>query len=345
MRPSLNGSWDESTGVSKVALAVGLVLGARWALRRVRRYRWQGKNAIVTGGSRGLGLEIARVLVRRGARVAIVARDPAEIERALEDLRRRDPSCDVVGVPCDLTADGAVEAMLARVRRNLGPIDVLINNAGTIQVGPLDAMTMRDFEAAMALHWQAPLRAMLGVRDEMRARGGGRIANIASVGGLLSVPHLLPYSTSKFALVGLSEGMHAALSRDGIVVSTIAPGLMRTGSPRQASFKGDSEKEHAWFAVADSLPFLSMSSARAARRIVSAIEHGEAHVVLGLPAQIGALAHGLVPGLVSQAMSLVNSLLPSGNDPRAKLGYQSRSAVSPSLLTRASDEAARRNNE
>jgi short-subunit dehydrogenase len=126
----------------------------------------------------------------------------------------------------------------------------------------------------------------------MRERGGGRVANIASIGGLVAVPHLLPYSASKFALVGLSQGMHAELAREGILVSTIAPGLMRTGSPRNALFKGAREQEYAWFAISDSLPLLSMSATRAARRIVQAIERGEARVVLGLPAKIAALAAG-----------------------------------------------------
>jgi len=344
-RSSLLAPRGDRTRLSKLALAAGLLLGARWAVRRARRYDWRGKNVVLTGGSRGLGLEIARLLVTRGARVALVARDGAELERALQELRGLGSAARMVGVPCDLTADGEVEAMLASVRSLLGPIDVLVNNAGMIQVGPLDAMTVEDFGAALALHCQVPLRTMLGVREEMRARGGGRVANIASVGGLVSVPHLLPYSTSKFALVGLSEGMHAALAKDGIVVSTIAPGLMRTGSPRLATFKGEHQKEHAWFAVSDSLPFISMSSARAARRIVAAIEQGEAHVILGLPAQLAALVHGLVPGLFTRAMSVVNNRLPTGADPRAKFGYQSRSAISPSLLTRASDAAAVRNNE
>ncbi len=120
-------------------MVAGLLLSARWVLRRVRRYRWSGRNAVVTGGSRGLGLEVVRLLVARGARVAVVAREAAEIDRALDDVRRRNLPGLALGFPCELTADGAVEGMLDRVRRDLAGIDVLINNAGAIQVGPLDA--------------------------------------------------------------------------------------------------------------------------------------------------------------------------------------------------------------
>ncbi|HSY25825.1 MAG TPA: SDR family oxidoreductase [Polyangiaceae bacterium] len=120
----------------------------------------------------------------------------------------------------------------------LGPIDVLVNNAGLIEVGPLDSNTEEDFQTAMRVHCFGPLRLMLGLRDDMRRRGGGRIANIASIGGIVAVPHFLPYSTSKFALMGLSEAMRAELARERIFVSTIAPGLMRTGSPLHAQSKG-----------------------------------------------------------------------------------------------------------
>jgi len=339
----------DRSSAARVALGLALVAGISWAAKRARRYSLRGRNALVTGGERGLGLEIARVLVQRGANVALVARDANAMVRALAELRAKSRGARVIGVPCDLEDPDRIGAMLEEVRADLGQVDVLVNNAGTIQVGPLHAMTMADFESAMELHCYAPLRTMLGVREDMRARGGGRIANVSSIGGVVSVPHLLPYSVSKFALRGLSEGMRAEFAADNIFVSTVLPGLMRTGSPRNATFKGDHEREYAWFAIADSLPLLSMSSARAARRIVRALEHGEAHVVLGLPARLAALAHGIFPGAVSRMMTLVTRVLPSGNRTptarEARFGYESESTLAPSLLTLSSERAATRNNE
>lgn len=328
---------------SRAMQALALLAGGAWLYRRFTRYSLRGKHALVTGGGRGLGLEIARVLAERGASVTLVARDHVELERALDDVRALVPQ--VRGITCDLRHADQIDAMLEKARAGLGPIDVLVNNAGEIQVGPLDAMRPEDFDSAMRLHCFAPLRTMLGVRDEMKARGGGRIANIASVGGLVSVPHLMPYCTSKFALVGLSQGMHSELAPDRIVVSTIAPGLMRTGSPRNASFKGDHEKEHAWFAVSDSLPLLSMSSRRAAKRIVAAIENGEANVVLGAPAKMAALMNGIAPNLTAQAMTVANALLPKGADPTPHFGFESESRFAPSILTSLTESAAERNNE
>jgi short-subunit dehydrogenase len=235
--------------------------------------------------------------------------------------------------------------MLDVVRRELGAVDVLVNNAGMIEVGPLDAMTVEDFEQAMQLHCFAPLRTMLAVKEDMRARGGGRIANIASIGGVVSVPHLLPYSTSKFALVGLSRGMQAALARDGVRVTTVTPGLMRTGSPRNAGFKGDHRREFAWFTLADSLPLLSLGSRRAARRIVRALERGEANLALGWAAKLATLLQGIAPGFTSAAFALVNSLLPKGSDPRTFRGAESASLLAPSPLTLLNTRAEVRNNQ
>lgn len=318
-------------------------------LARVRpsHFELQGKSVLITGGSRGLGLEIARVMVEKGAHVMLIARSADELDRALEDLRyaRADASVRLMRQVCDLRDESSIRAMLNAVRVDFGPIDVLVNNAGAIQVGPLDAMTLDDFDDAMKLHCAAPLRLALWLRDEMRERGGGRIANIASIGGIVSVPHLLPYSASKFALVGLSQGLRTELARDNIFVSTIAPGLMRTGSPARALFKGDHEKEYAWFKIADSLPGLSVSSKRAARRIVKAIETGEAQVVIGAPAKLAALAAAAAPGTLARVLALANALLPKDPNPDARPGAESESAFTRTILTRLTDRAALANNE
>src|SRR5918912_3423887 len=129
-------------------------------------------------------------------------------------------------------------------------------------------MTLEDFEQAMAVHFWGPLYATLAVLPQMRARRDGRIVNISSIGGKVSVPHLVPYSASKFALAGLSDGLRAELSKENVIVTTVCPGLMRTGSPRNATFKGKHRDEYAWFSISDALPLTSMSAERAARQII-----------------------------------------------------------------------------
>src|SRR5262249_39264039 len=250
-------------------------------------------------------------------------------------------------VPCDITDREQVLTMVDHLEHHFGRIDVLINNAGTIQVGPLELMTLDDYEEAMEVHFWGPLYTILAVLPAMCQRREGRIVNISSIGGKMSVPHLVPYNASKFALVGLSEGLRAELRKNGIIVTTVCPGLMRTGSPRNAFFKGQHRAEYAWFSISDSLPVLSMSALDAARQIIAACKRGEGEVVLSLPAKLAVLVHDLFPGLTTDVLALVNQMLPApgGVGTQAVLGKDSMSSVSPSWLTALTEKAAEENNE
>ena len=325
--------------------ALGLAAAARSLARRRRHFDLRGKVALVTGGSRGLGLVLARELTERGARVAICARDEAELARACNELELA--GTEVLALVCDVTDRDQVDEMLDQVRDGLGPVDLLVNNAGTIQVGPMDEMTPGDYEHALRVHFWGPLFTTLGVLPDMRRRRSGRIVNIASAGGKISVPHLLPYSTSKFALVGFSEGLRGALVRDGIYVTTVCPGLMRTGSPRNASFKGRHRAEYAWFSIGDALPLVSMPAVRAAQRILDACVDGDAELVLPRPVDLAVKLDALAPGAGAALMSLAERLLPGpgGIGSEERRGADSESRWSPSLLTRLGDRAAVRNNE
>jgi NAD(P)-dependent dehydrogenase (short-subunit alcohol dehydrogenase family) len=327
------------------AAGLGFVLVARAVVRWSRQYDLRDKVVLITGGSRGLGLTLARRLLHQGAHVAICARDESELERARSDLGQDDGR--VLTVPCDITDREQVLTMVDNVEHHFGRIDVLINNAGTIQVGPVELMTLDDYEEAMEVHFWGPLYTILAVLPGMRQRREGRIVNISSIGGKMSMPHLLPYNASKFALVGLSEGLRAELKKDGIVVTTVCPGLMRTGSPRNAFFKGQHRAEHAWFSISDALPIVSQSAERAARQIIAACQRGDAQVVLSLPAKLATTVHGLLPGWTTDVLGLVNRLLPApgGIGSAQRPGKQSSSQLSPSWLTALSDKAAQRNNE
>jgi len=321
-------------------------LGAVLAWRRATRYDLEGRVALVTGGSRGLGLVLARELARRGARVAICARDASELDRAVTDLETRD--AEVHAVPCDLADPEQIRAMVASVERRFGRVDVLVNNAGIIQVGPVDTMREEDFARAMDVHFWAPLRTIEAVLPGMLARGEGRIVNISSIGGRISVPHLLPYGASKFALTGLSRGLRAELAPRGIRVTTVYPGLLRTGSQLNARFKGRNQSEYAWFLLMGSIPGLTVAAPRAARQVVRAIERGRPEVVLGLPWRAAVLAHDLAPSTAARMLALMDRLLPRpdggiGDDEVA--GHESESPLTASWVTALSRRAAARNNE
>src|SRR5512145_3358087 len=225
---------------------------ARRAWRRARALDFAGKTVVIFGGSRGLGLVLARELAAERANLVLVARDRHELDRARADVEQR--GARVLAISSDvrdrIQVEGAIEGALAEY----GTIDVLINDAGIIQVGPLEHMTVEDFEDAMATHFWGPLYATLAALPHMRLRGARRIVNISSIGGKIAVPHLVPYCASKFAVTGLSEGLHAELAREGIRVTTVCPGLMRTGSTYNAKFKGRHRQEFGWFHVSDATP-------------------------------------------------------------------------------------------
>ena len=327
------------------ALAVGMTMAVRAAIRRRRAISFEGRVALITGGSRGLGLCLAREFAHQGASIAICARDAGELERAKEELHSM--GADVLTVVCDVTDEADIETMIASVTERFGRLDVLVNNAGVIQVGPMAEMTDADYDMAMQTHFWGPLHCALHSLPWLRRVSGGRIVNIASIGGLVRVPHLMPYAASKFALVGLSEGLRAELAAEGITVTTVCPGLMRTGSHLNALFKGQHRKEFTAFALAGSAPGASVSADAAARRIVEACRVGDAELILGVPARLGALVHGIFPGLTADLWSVANRLLPrEGGIGKANApGMASQTPLTRSWITKSLQTAALRNNE
>ncbi|MDQ3440287.1 MAG: SDR family oxidoreductase [Planctomycetota bacterium] len=328
-----------------VGLIAGAAYAARQATRRGRQIDFGGRVALVTGGSRGLGLILARQLVGQGGRVAICARDEAELNRAKADLQAR--GGDVLAVQCDVTVKPQVDELIRGVIGHFGQLDVLINNAGVIQVAPMEEMTLADYQEAMQTHFFGPLYTTLAALPVMRGRRQGRIVNISSIGGKVPAPHLLPYTASKFALVGFSQGLRAELAKDNIFVTTVAPGLFRSGSPRNATFKGRHHEEYAWFSTADATPGLSIDPNVLAERILNAARYGQAELITPLPAWIGARLNGLFPGLIAELASLANGFLPKpgGIGSRRAKGYESNSGFVPRYAADINTSAARANNE
>ena len=325
--------------------AAAMIIGGR-AVRSRRAVDFAGRNVVITGGSRGLGLVMARRLAAEGARLCLLARDTGELERARDELIAL--GADVMIVACDIRRRTDVHAAVNQMLQRWTAIDVLINNAGVIQVGPLEHMTEEDFENAMATHFWGPLHLMFEIVPSMRRRGFGRIVNITSIGGRIAVPHMAPYTASKFALVGLSDAVRTELDQYGIRVTTVVPGLMRTGSPMNADMKGRHEAEYAWFAISDALPGLSTSAERAARQILDACRHGDPELTITVQARIAAAANHLAPRAIARVLALANRLLPQATGVRGdrhRRGRESGSRWAPSAVTTLNDRAAVANNQ
>lgn len=337
---------------SPLLTLAGLAL-AGFAYAKLRRdpQFFAGKAVLISGGSRGLGLEIARRLHAEGASLALLARDKDELDRARAELTADGGPGRVFTVPCDLTRREEIKDAVASAARQLGKLDVLINDAGLIQVGPLANLTPEDFEETMAVHFWGNFHLMWEALPLLRGRRGARIVNVASIGGKIAIPHLAPYSASKFALVGLSSALGVELAREGVRVTTVAPGLLRTGSHVQAKFKGQHAKEFDWFATSDNVPGFSVSSEYAARRIVEACRRGQPSLTFPVQMRAAEIAQAVFPNLTAHTLALVNRFLLPKPSQRADgmevwSGERSRSLEqTPSWKTALVDKASRDNNE
>jgi short-subunit dehydrogenase len=270
--------------------------------------------AVVTGASRGLGFLLARELADRGHNLVICARSEEGLAPAAAELQRR--GVEVVPVPADVSVEAEAGRVVDAARERFGRLDVLVTNAGVIQVGPAAAMRTQDFVDAMGVMFWGVVHPTLAALPLMRDRGSGRILVITSIGGKLPAPHLLPYTAAKHAAVGFAEGLRVEAGRHGVFVTTAVPGLMRTGSPQNALFTGDQQAEHRWFTAADSVPLLSIDAERAAAKLVDAALRGKPEVVLTPAAKLATRLHGLAPSTTMRLIALTNRLLPTDETPR-----------------------------
>ncbi|HYP74342.1 MAG TPA: SDR family NAD(P)-dependent oxidoreductase [Polyangiaceae bacterium] len=287
------------------AAALTAALAGRSMLRRSRRTRLAGKKVLIVGGSRGLGFAAARRFLREGADVAICARYEAELARAAAELRGLAESIEdasgghprVVTLRADVTQAHAANALIESAIRQLGCVDVLVNCAVDITIGPLEALTAEDYEQAFRGIFFAVYHPTMAVLPHMKARSFGRIVNVTSVAGKAPIPHNGTYVTGKFATTGFSAVCAAELRKYGIRVSTVLPPPLRNGAWLNASYKGLADQELCWFARALQSPLTSADPERAARAIVEAARWGDVERMVTPTSFLQARLHALWPSL------------------------------------------------
>ncbi|MBW4039483.1 MAG: SDR family NAD(P)-dependent oxidoreductase [Acidobacteria bacterium] len=300
-------------------------LTAALVLKRTLRYRalTPGAVVVITGGSRGLGFAIASRFAGKGnaanqIRLVLASRNMAELERAQAALLERHTHLrpeDFYLVAGDLSRPEEADRLISETMARYGRIDVLVNNAGIIEVGPIESQSLEVFERTMKVNFFAALYTTWAALPHMLAqeplsgRHRASIVNIASVGGKLAVPHMLPYSAAKFALVGFSEGLHAEVRHKGVRVTTVCPGLMRTGGENHADFVGDKDAEQRWFMFAAKTPGVAVTVDYAANRIYDATLQRRAEITISPQAFLAARFAGLFPETLQYANALTNEYL------------------------------------
>ncbi|MGE5135166.1 MAG: SDR family NAD(P)-dependent oxidoreductase [Gemmatimonadota bacterium] len=236
-----------------------------------------GQVALVTGAGRGIGRAIALALSQAGAAVAVCARSMDELTGVTREIAHR--RGHAAAVRCDVLRRHEVEDMVARVEAALGPVDLLVNNAGRFgPIGPIAAVDPDDWWQALEVNLRGPLYCARAVLPGMLARGHGRIVNVSTTAGFAATPMLSAYAVSKAALYRLSENLAAETRGHGVAVFTIIPGLVRTAMSESALSCGEPSVAQ-WFKGA----FASQEdvSAESAATLVTYLASGAADILSG----------------------------------------------------------------
>jgi len=253
---------------------------------------YRNKHAVLTGAASGIGRALALDLARRGARVALVDIDRARLASVLDEVRRLAPGVEASAHVTDLADPEAVDALAKAALSELGHVDLLVNNAGVAVVSPLVRMTTGDWSLLTGVNVWGPIRLTQALLPSMLARKSGRIVMTASLAGLIGAPGMVAYSTTKFAIVGFTEALRHEVEGQGVGVTLVCPGYVRTGFHAATRYRNDGFEqflEHAprWYGV---------SAERVATIVLDAVARGQSLVTIG-PEKLGWLLKRLSPEL------------------------------------------------
>ena len=255
---------------------------------------FSGVNALVTGGSSGIGLAISRELAARGAHVHIAARRAEVLDAACAEIAgvRQHPAQQVVAHVCDVASEDAVARLFATLRSHHAEPAVVVNSAGLSLPGYFDDLPIEDFSRVMQVNFMGTLHVLKHAVPLMTARGRGHILNVGSIASLLGVFGMTPYCASKFAVRGLTESLRAELAPHHIVVSLLCP--PDTDTPMLAAEAARMPRETAALSKTAGV----LSATQVAMAAIRGMERGQALIVPGLEGRVTALAQRLMPGLV-----------------------------------------------
>jgi NAD(P)-dependent dehydrogenase (short-subunit alcohol dehydrogenase family) len=193
----------------------------------------QGRHAVVTGGSRGIGAAIAAELARLGANLTIMSRDQGRLDAKADEIAKAH-GVEVAAVACDVASGAAVVGAFRIARETLGPPAILVNNAGRSEAGRVAEITREAWDGLLAVNLTGALLCIQQVLPAMLQAKWGRIVNIASMMGLKGYSRVAAYSASKAGLIGLTRAVAHEVVRQGVTVNAICPGYTDTDMAQQA---------------------------------------------------------------------------------------------------------------
>jgi|tagenome__1003787_1003787.scaffolds.fasta_scaffold20874268_2 short-subunit dehydrogenase len=264
-------------------------------MTRLAPYRFAGRTAVLTGAASGIGEQLAYGLAARGSDLVLVDVDEARLRTVTDRIRGGHPGLNVEPIVADLSDRPAVESVAARVLAEHPAIGLLINNAGIALGGRFDQVTVEEFETVMNVNFRAPMLLMHALLPALKATPGAHLVNVSSIFGILAPAGQSAYSSSKFALRGLSQALHTELADNGVGVTTVHPGGIRTriaDSARVGSGvpPAEVEPQRRLFAA-----LLSYPPEKAAEEILQGVARRRARVLITFSAKVPDLLARLLP--------------------------------------------------
>jgi short-subunit dehydrogenase len=301
-------------------------------MRRMEPYRFAGRTAVLTGAASGIGEQLAYGLAARGSDLILVDVDESRLKTVADRIDRVHPGRNVQRLVCDLSDRWAVEGAAKQVLAEHPAIGLLINNAGVALGGRFDQVTVDEFETVMNVNFRAPMHLTHRLLPALKAAPGAHLVNMSSLFGLIAPPGQSAYSASKFALRGLSQVLHAELGDDGIGVTTVHPGGVRTRIAQSAIIGSGvpaAEVEPSRRFV-DSL--LTYPPEKAARQILDAVVKRKARLLIASSAK--------VPDLLARVLPVGHQRLVRAATTASVARSRSAASAKPSPLP-SSEEATR----
>jgi short-subunit dehydrogenase len=257
---------------------------------------------LITGASQGIGKAIAQLFAKNEYNLVLAARQPERLNAFAQELQQAGHTA--LAVPTDVREAQQVNNLVEKALTAFGTIDVLVNNAGIYISGPAEEFTLDDWHQAIDTNLWGYIHTIHALLPHFVERGRGTIVNVASVGSKVPLPYLVPYSTSKFAIAGLTQSLHSELSPKGIHVCGIYPNLIKTSFLERAIFRGKNleDAQMRYNQVAEILqnPLVEKPE-DVAQAVWEGVQHQKAEVIVG-SANLSVVADRTMPALLQWVM-------------------------------------------